>query len=198
MKSLLPLFPFVAALALIACQGDDGPVAEDARVPADSVVGDAGADGLAAPANAAAAEAVDRASVPVVDHGMGWSETRDRRVLAYGPTGAAAMLSFTCADDAGGRHVVVTRFHPANPGAKGTLSFTGGGHASSLPVRAVAKAGGPGESDWQGQARGDMARAVARTFARPGLVDVTLGGVPALSLPTSPLATAFFKRCLAA
>ena len=33
MKSLLPLFPFVAALGLLACQGDDGPVAEDATAP---------------------------------------------------------------------------------------------------------------------------------------------------------------------
>ena len=46
MKSLLPLFPFVAALGLLACQGDDGPVAEGAA-PGDEVVGDATASGLA-------------------------------------------------------------------------------------------------------------------------------------------------------
>jgi hypothetical protein len=64
-------------------------------------------------------------------------------------------------------------------------------------MRSVAKPGGPGESQWQGQARGDMARAVARAFSGGGQVEVTLGGAPALSVPTSPVANAIFKRCAA-
>jgi hypothetical protein len=36
---------------------------------------------------------------------------------------------------------------------------------------------------------------VARTFAGKGLVDVTLGGAPALAVPTSPLATRLLERC---
>ena len=191
MKSLLPLFPFVAALGLLACQGDDGPVAEDAAAPSDAVVGDAAATGLAAPANAAAAEAVDRAAVPVADNGMGWTGAAGR--AGYGPRGARALLTFACAD--GGLRV--TRAHPATAGATATLSFTGAGSASSLPMRAVAKPGGPGESEWQGDARGDMARAVARAFAGPGQVNVTLGGAPALLVPTSPAVDAVLARCAA-
>jgi hypothetical protein len=40
-----------------------------------------------------------------------------------------------------------------------------------------------------------MARAVARAFAGPGRVDVTLGGAPALAVPTSPVAQSVFARC---
>ena len=87
MKSLLPLFPFVAALSLLACQGDDGPVAEGATVPSNAVVGDASATGLAAPANAAAAEAIDQAAVPVAENGMGWTSAAAGSAH-YGPHGA--------------------------------------------------------------------------------------------------------------
>ena len=174
MKSLLPLFPFVAALSLLACQGDDGPVADNVAAPGDAVAGDAPATGLAAPANAAAAEAADRAAIPLADNSMGWTSAGGS--ASFGPRGARALLTFACADGS----LRVTRLHPATPGATATLSFTGGGTASSLPMRAVAKPGGPGESEWQGEARGDMARAVARAFAKQGQVEVTLGGAPAL------------------
>ena len=105
------------------------------------------------------------------------------------------MLAFACQGTAADRHILVTRFDPTHAGATATLSFTGGGHASSLPMHGVAKPGGPGDSDWQGDARGDMARAVARAFAGQGVVNVTLGGAPPLAVPTSPQASAFFKRC---
>ena len=190
MKSFIPLFPFVAALGLLACQGNDGPVAEGAAARGDEVVGDASATGLAAPANAAAAEVADRAATPLADNGIGWTSAA-AGTANYGPHGARPMLSFACRDTV----LLVTRLHPATPGTTGTLSLTGGGTASSLPMRAVAKPGGPGESEWQGEARGDMARAVARAFAGQGQVEVTLGGAPALSVPTSPIANAVFKRC---
>ena len=188
MKSLLPLFPFVAILALLACQGDDGPVAEGATAPGDSVVAPSGSF-----ANAAAAKADARtAAVALTDNGMAWSSAAAGGAN-FGPRGAPALLTIACKDDG----LAITRLHPATPGATGTLSFTGGGTASSLPMRAVAKPGGPGESEWQGEARGDMARAVARTFAGKGQVEVTLGGAPALAVPTSPLVDAVLKRCAA-
>ena len=188
MKSLVPLIPFVAALSLLACQGDDGPVAEGA-----SHVGDAAASGgLSAPANAAAAEAVDRAALPLGAGGMGWTSAASGSV-SYGPRGARALLRFACNDGS----LRVTRLHPATHGATATLSFTGGGAASSLPMRAIARPGGPGESEWQGVATGDMARAVARAFAGGGQVEVTLGGAPALMVPTSPAVAAVFNACAA-
>jgi len=189
MKSFLPLFPFVAALGLIACQGNDGPVAEDAAVPPEEIVGDASATGLAAPANAAAAEAADQAALPTVDNGMSWSSAGGS--ASFGPRGARPLLTFACAGNA----LSVRRLRPAVAGTTGTLSFTGGGTASSMPMSAVAKAGGPGESEWQGEARGDIARAVARAFKSKGQVEVTLGGAPPLVVPTSLLADAVFQRC---
>lgn len=188
MKSLLPMIPFVAALSLLACQGNDGPVAEGAAaaVP-DSAFG--------GPGNAAAAEARSRAAVPVAANGMGWSSARNGTVASFGPVNAASELTLACRFKDGRRHLVVTRLSPAHDGDMATLSFTGGGHASSLPVRGIARPGGPGDSEWRGEARGDMARAVARTFSGKGLVDVTLGGAPALAVPTSPLATRLLERC---
>ncbi len=152
-----------------------------------------GATGLGAPTNAGMAEAADRAALPPGGEGMEWIARSGK--VTFGPADARAQLAFACIEDVQGRTLRVPRLYPANDGATATLSFTGGGHASSLPVRAVAKPGGPGESEWQGEARGDMARAVARTFSGEGSVNVTLGGAPALSVPTSPIANAVLQRC---
>ena len=187
MKSLLPMIPFVAALSLLACQGSDGPVAEGAAAVPDSAIG--------GPLGAGAAEARGRSALPAAGSVLGWSSARNGTVASFGPVNARAMLTFACRRDGGGRRLVVTRLSPAHDGATATLSFTGGGHASSLPVHGVARPGGPGESAWQGEARGDMARAVARPFAGGGPVNVTVGGAPALAVPPSPLASAVLERC---
>jgi hypothetical protein len=105
------------------------------------------------------------------------------------------MLSFACEGQGSARGLIVTRLSPAQDGATATLSFTGGGHASSLPMRGAAKPGGPGESEWRGEARGDMARALGRAFGGKGLVNVTLGGAPSLAVPSSPLPLALIERC---
>jgi hypothetical protein len=193
MKALIPLFPFVAAIGLLACQRDDGPVANGATAPPDSVVGDAGSSGIATPANAAAAEAADRAAVPFADNGMVWSSSASG--AGYGPAGTPPLLSFACVGSDSARRLTVTRLAPSHAGATGTLSFTGGGHASSMPMHAVAKPGAPGESEWQGEARGDDARAVSRAFENPGVVNITLGGAPALAVPSSPMIKALLVRC---
>lgn len=195
MKSLLPLVPFIAALSLLACQRDDGPVAEGVADIPEEAVGDRSASGVAAPQNAAAAEAIDRAALPVGGDEMAWTSAEAGTLASYGPAGARPMLIFACRGEGNARHLLVTRVHPAQGGKSATLSLTGGGHATSLPMRAVAKPGGPGESEWQGEARGDMARAVARPFSGSGLVNVTLGGAPALAVPSSPLASAVLQRC---
>ena len=69
-REFLPLFPFAAALSLLACQ-NDGPVADNLVTPPEGVVGDQSATGLAKPGNAAAAEAVDRAALPPMTGGHG-------------------------------------------------------------------------------------------------------------------------------
>jgi len=190
MIKLMPLLPFAAALSLLACRND--PIADDAAAPPDNLVGDVSARGLAAPANSAAAESLDRAALPPMSAGMSWTISADRRAAHFGPTVAEPQLTLGCAP--GG--LLVTRHHPANIGASGTLSLTGGGHVSSLPVAAVAITRGPGQAEWQGHASGDIARGVARPFSRPGPVELSLGGAPSLVVPADPRVSALLDICL--
>ncbi len=191
MTRLLTLLPFAAALSLLACQ-NDGPVAKDATAPPDDLVGDASARGLAAPANSAAAESLDRAALPPMSAGMEWTVSADRSLAQFGPTPAAPQLTFACSAGA----LLVTRHYPTSPGTKGTLSFTGGGHVSSLPGAAMETERDPGEAEWQGRASGDMARAIARPFSRPGPVQLSLGGTPTLVMPADPAVSQLFDACL--
>ena len=194
MKSLLPLLPFVAALGLIACQ--DGPVAEKGTAPPDNLLGDVSASGLAAPGNSAAAEAADRAALPPVNIGMAWRVTKDRRSAGFGPPGSA-ILSVACAlGETPG--LLVTRHHPTDPGAKGTISFTGSGHAASIPVAALATSGGLGRAEWQGSATGDNARAIQRSFKSTGQVEISIGGAPSLVVPADSAVRRVLANCLGA
>lgn len=195
MLKYLPLSPFVGAVMLVACSGSD-PVADNAVAPPDEIVGDASATGLAAPANAAAAEAARQAAMPVPANGMMWSYRGPERTAFYGPPAAAPALSIQCRDAADGqKELVVTRGVTAPDGAKGTLSFTGAGSAASLPVRGISPQ--KGETAWQAVVTsGDMARAVARTFKANGAVQVGVSGGASLSVPASPEARAVFADCL--
>lgn len=192
MKSLIPLFPFVAALVLIGCQGDEGPVADDATAPPENVVGDLGTSGLSTPANAASAEAVDQAALPPVTGGMTWQLAADRRSARFGPAEAEPVLTVAC----DGPALSFTRHDNTTPGTKGTLSFTGGGHASSIPVAGVpVGAAGPGNSEWRGRASGDQRSAVQRSFAGGGPIEVSLGGAPSLVVPSDPAVRALIAGC---
>lgn len=69
MLRVFALTPFVAGIALLACSKTD-PVADNAIAPPDDLLGDASASGLAAPANAAAAEADRQAALPAAAGGL--------------------------------------------------------------------------------------------------------------------------------
>jgi len=190
MIMLKSLLPFAAALSLLACRND--PIADDAAAPPDNLLGDVLATGLAAPANSAAAESLDRAALPPMSAGMIWTISPDRRAAQFGPTVAEPQLTLGCAP--GG--ILVTRHSPTHPGASGTLSLTGGGHVSSLPVAAVAITRGLGQAEWQGRASGDIARGIARPFSRPGPVELSLGGAPSLVVPADPAVSKLLDSCL--
>ena len=193
---MLPLFPFLAALSLLACQRDDGPVAEGATaVPAD-IAGDTSASGLATPRNSAAAEATARAALPPMNAGMAWSLAADGRSARFGPPDAEAQLTFACAGQGNARRLIVTRHHPGSSGGSATLSLTGAGHASSLPMTAVPTTGGPGQAEWRGSAVGDMARALERPFSKNGQVEISLSGAPGLVVPAGPEVRSVFADCL--
>lgn len=188
MSKLLPLLPFIAALSLLACQ-DNGPVSPDATAPPEGTVGNAADGDVSIPLNRAAAEAGDRAALPQLSAGMAWTLAADGRSVRFGPQSSGAMLTFACAPDG----LLVTRHHPASPGATATLSFTGGGEATSLPMKAVQASAG--ELHWRGSADGDGARAIQRPFARGGLIEITLGGAPSLVVPAAPEVLRLFRNC---
>lgn len=195
MMKILPMFPFVAALALLACQGKDGPVADEAVTVPDNALGDASATGLAAPANAATAEAVDAAALPGATDGMGWHYDASRRIASFGPmsgTGAMpAQLTFECRAAGSGRQLVVTRADAPTSG-KGTLSFTGNGHVASIAMKAERE--GASGSIWRGIASGDEMRAIGRTFgAAP--VEANVTGASDLLLTAGPIPARLFTAC---
>jgi hypothetical protein len=194
MLRYLPIVPFAAFLALVACTGSD-PVAEDAGNVPDELLGDASAEGLAAPGNAAAAERARQQRMPV-QSGMAWSYLANMRTAQFGVPDGEPALSFQCRDAADGeRELVVVRGTMAPDGEKGTLSFTGNGTAASLPVRGISPR--RGKTSWQAVVpAGDMARAVARTFGSAGAVQVGVSGGSALSVPASVEARTVFADCL--
>lgn len=196
MIKVLPVLPFAAFLALLACDRSD-PVAEEAVAPPENMVGDSSADGLAAPANAAAAERAEQIAMPAATDGMMWSYSSAERKAAYGAAAADPALSIQCRDAADGKkEVVFVRGFPAPDGGSGTLSFTGNGTAASVPVRGVTLRAG--QTAWQAVVQaGDMARAVARTFGSDGAVQVGVSKGAGLTVRGSPEARTVFADCLA-
>lgn len=194
MVKTVPIVPFALGLLLVACGGPD-PVAENAAAPSDKLLGDAAATGLAAPANAAAAERAKQSNAPSSSSEMMWSYRGTDRTALFGAAGADPILSFQCRSIAdGGHELFVVRGAQAPDGASGTLSFTGNGTASSLPMRGVAVTHGKGR--WQAAvASGDMVRAIARTFAGPAPVQVGMSGAAALSVTISPEARKVLEEC---
>ena len=104
-------------------------------------------------------------------------------------TGSGCLLTIGCA--AG--QIQVRRLDGAPQGAKGTISFTGNGHAASLPAHAV----GDGlASSWLAEAApSDMSRAVATVFAGPAPVEIALAVTAKLVTAPSPIPGQAFTAC---
>jgi hypothetical protein len=190
------LFPFLGFLALLACAKQD-PVDDNAVAPPEGLVGDASATGLAAPANAAAAESVQLAALPTATGGLSWAYQAPDRTALFGPPGTPA-FSIQCSKQReGDNQLVFVRYLPPTGGGNATLSFTGNGQAASVPIAAVTNPDGKG-GQWRASvSAGDNARAVARTFAGPGSVNVSLTGLAPLVVPATAEPRQVFADCLA-
>lgn len=173
------LYPIQLALLLLAC-GSTGPVDEDAVAPSGELAGDMAAEGLAAPANAAAAEAVQQAALPSAPGGLVWTYRPQDRAALFGPPGSPA-FSIQCQKPREGEaQLIFIRHLPPTRAGNATLSFTGNGQAASLPVSAVINPGGVG-GEWRAMVAPDEhARDVAETFAGPGTVEVSVSGTAPL------------------
>lgn len=190
------MLSLVLMLAVAACHRSS-PVADKGTVPPVNMVGDNPARGLGTPANAAAAEAEDRATAPPATDGMGWSIAATEAAngdASYGPAPQTPMLTFACTMTAAGRSLSVVRHDSAPSNGIATMSLTGSGHVASLPMKAQTMAGMSGAM-WTASVRNDVAAAVARTFADPGTVEVSVGGTSALRVPADPRVRALLYRC---
>lgn len=192
MWRLLTLVPLLGFMSLLACEKQD-PVDGNAVAPPEELAGDASATGLASPANAATAEAVQQAALPAATGGLRWSYRAADRTALFGPPGIPA-FSIQC--DTGDRGLLFVRYLPPTGGGNATLGFTGNGQAASVPIAAVINPDGRG-GEWRASVpAGDNARAVARTFAGPGAVNVSLTGLAPLVVPASAEPRRVFTECL--
>lgn len=196
MLKYLPLSPFVAAIILIGCAKTD-PVADNAVAPPDELLGDTSASGLAAPANAAAAEAVQQAALPAATGGLAWTIDEANQSAIFGPEGTPA-FSIQCQKQREGpNRLVFIRYMTPNASSSATLSFTGNGQAASVPISAVRNPNGLG-GEWRAVIdAGDTARSVAGTFNGPGTVDVSISGIPSLVVQASAEPRRILSACLA-
>jgi hypothetical protein len=196
MLRYFPLYPFVGAFFLLACAKSD-PVADNAVAPSDELLGDASAAGLAAPANAAAAEAAQQAALPAASGGLAWTMDAANHGALFGPPGTPA-FSIQCQKRREGpNQLVFIRYLTPNSGGNATLSFTGNGEAASVPISAVRNPNGIGGA-WQAVIDpGDIARDVSEVFNGQGTVDVSISGIPSLVVPAAAEPRRVLSECLA-
>ena len=189
------IIPFTF-LMLLAC-AKNGPVDNDAITPADVLIGDASATGLAAPANAAMAEAVQQAALPPPSGGLTWSFRQQDNSALFGPPNSPA-FSIQCQKPKEGEpQLIFVRYLPPTSGAQGTLSFTGNGKGASVPIAAVSNPDGLG-GQWRAAAPpNDSTRDIAEAFAGPGRVEVSVSGTAPLVVPSSDEPRRVLTACLA-
>ncbi len=190
MKIVSPLFGLALLVALSGCD-NSSPVTNNAAQLSDNMVGDAPAAGLGTPANAAAAERVRQASMPLPTDGMAWRWDAVEGAAEYGAGPQAPAFEIVCKDS----KLLFHRIDAAPTGGKGTMSFTGNGHAASVPAVAIGDTATL-SSSWLGaQPPSDTTQAVARVFSGPGPVEIALSGTTRLVTMPSPLALRPFALC---
>ena len=190
MLNILPI-----ALLMLACAKAD-PVDENAVAPAGNLVGDLAASGLAAPANAAAAEAVDQAALPAATGGLVWTYNAQDGTASFGPSGSPA-FSIQCQKPKEGEaQLIFVRHLPPAAGAQATLSFTGNGQAASLPVSSITNPNGLG-GHWRAAVPpNDSVRDISEAFAGQGPVEVSVSGTPPLVVPAAAEPRRVLADCL--
>ena len=115
MKGFASLMLMSGAVLLAGCSKHD-PVDDKAVGPPDELVGDASATGLAAPANAAAAEAARQAALPSATGGLSWTYQAANRTALFGPPGTPA-FSIQC-NKQGASQLVFVRYLPPTGGGR--------------------------------------------------------------------------------
>jgi len=189
------LIPFIGFMTLLGCAKQD-PVDDNAVAPSDELAGDASATGLATPANASAAEAVQQAALPAATSGLSWSYQPADHSALFGPAGTPA-FSIQCSKSRDGdNQLVFVRYLPPTGGGNATLGFTGNGKAASVPIAAITNPNGVG-GQWRASVSiSDSVRDVAEAFAGPGTVNVSITGLTPLVVPATAEPRRVFSECL--
>lgn len=195
MRRVSIIYSLLLAALLSAC-GRSDPVDENAVAPAEELAGDMAAEGLATPANAAAAEAVRQAAVPPATGGLDWTYEPQDNSARFGPPATPA-LSIQCQRPREGTpQLIFVRHLPPSHKGQATISFTGNGKAASLPIAAVAGPDGM-NGEWRTMvAPDDHARAVSEVFAGPATVEVSVSGTPPLIVSTAGAPRRVLNDCL--
>jgi hypothetical protein len=189
------LVPMLALFAVPACAKSD-PVDDNAIAPSGELAGDASATGLATPANAATAEAVEHAALPAAPGGLSWTYRGPDRLAEFGPASSPAFSIQCQVEKEGAKQLNFIRYIPPVAGGQGTLSFTGNGQVASVPIAAVASANGL-SGHWRAVvAPNDIARDVAEAFAGPGTVNISISGYPPLVVPSTAEPRRVLAECL--
>ena len=187
--------PISLLLILMACAKVD-PVDDNAVSPPSILIGDASATGLAAPANAAMAEAVQQAALPPPSGGLGWTYRQQDDSALFGPPNSPA-FSIQCQKPKEGEpQLTFVRYLPPAGGAQGTLSFTGNGKAASVPISAVTNPDGLGGQWRAALPPNDSTRDIAEAFAGPGRVEISITGTAPLVVPSADEPRRVLTACL--
>ena len=168
MRSAFPL----GLLALAACQ----PPAADSYVERSDI----------RPATRQASE-----PLPSPDtQGAVWAEVEGQDRLIYGKPGKAPLFAIACVLDGDQVGLRLTRYSPADRGAKAFMAVIGNGHVARLKVDAVPVGD---VTLWQGETSIDNQRLEALTGARG--VEATVPGAGTLKLNASNRPGVLIERC---
>ena len=121
-----------------------------------------------------------------------WAPSAGGRRIVFGQPGRPPLLAIECAQ--GGAMLVVTRYAPADPGAKGMMALIGNGHVERLKVDALALGGNRG---WLWQGRFDPADTRLDALTGGRQFELTIPGAGTLKLSPSSLPRDLIDRCRA-
>ncbi len=126
-----------------------------------------------------------------------WAEGARPDRIIYGIPGKAPLLALDCAQAKGdsapeARHIRITRFAPADAGAKALLALIGNGHISRLKIDATWNG-----RAWLWQGTYPASSLQLEVLTGPHAVTATLPGAGKLDLGPSPLPARLIDSCRA-
>lgn len=124
--------------------------------------------------------------------GAVWAEAQGQARLVYGKPGMSPLFAIACVETLPEPRLRLTRYAPADVGAKAFMALVGNGHVARLKVDATRSGDG---YLWQGETPISNDRLEALTGARA--LEATVPGAGTLKLNPSHLPGQLIERCRA-